>query len=235
MTIVSRRMAGIAALILLAVGLAACGDSEPDQRKTFITFLQTRIVSRQGAHVPKPNADENKSFGPYAEHYAVITGFNTEMDRLMQGPYKVAQSNAPRSIQEMLDRRQEIKAMADAMSAMAVEMRKGLADADAKRAALKQPDDLKPVYAAAYERVVTGPGQAFLATVPIAVDGLQASLQLADYLDAHRTAIKVSGSSIQANDAKTRAEVANLLNAMNTQNARLRVAQEGFRAAIEGK
>jgi Protein of unknown function (DUF3053) len=39
MVVINRRVTGIAAFMLLAVGLMACGDNEPDQRKAFIAFL----------------------------------------------------------------------------------------------------------------------------------------------------------------------------------------------------
>jgi hypothetical protein len=114
------------------------------------------------------------------------------------------------------------------------EARKLLAAADAKRDALKQPDDLKPIYAAAYKRDVTDPAAAFLATIPVAVDSLNKSLQLADYLDAHRTTVKVNGASIQAADKKANAEVSQLLNAMNTQDQKLKEARRALQAVTEG-
>jgi hypothetical protein len=80
MTVFNRRAAGIAALVLLAVGLTACGESEPDQRKAFIGFLQTRIVDKPGVHIARPTDDEKKSFGPYSAHYAVILGFIDDID-----------------------------------------------------------------------------------------------------------------------------------------------------------
>jgi hypothetical protein len=235
MILFNRRVAGFAALVLLAAGLTACGDSEADQRKAFIQFLQKYIVDNSGAHVPRPTAEDTKSFGPYAEHYAVITSFNDKIGKAMQGPYKISQTNAPRSVQELLDRRADVKAMAAALCGVADEMRKSLAEAGAKRAALQQPDDLKPVYSAAFERTVTGPGEAFAATIPVGIDGLQAGLELADYLDAHRATVKVSGSSIQTNDPKVRADVAKLLNAMTVQSQRLAQARERFRISIDGK
>lgn len=235
MIVCTRRIASIAVIALLAIGVAACGDKEPEQRKAFMAFLQTRILDKQGVRVPKPNDEETKSFGPYAEHYAVITGFNAEIDKAMAGPYRLAQTNAPRSVQDLLDRRQEIATMRDTMTKMVEEMRKTLAATQTKREALKQPDDLKPVYTAAYDRSVTAPALVFLATVPVAIDGLNASLQLADYLDSHRTTVKVSGSSIEAKDAKTRTEVNKLMTAMTAHSQKLGEARTRMRIVFEGK
>jgi hypothetical protein len=235
MTIVNRRVATAAALFLLATGLGACGDKEPEQRKTFITFLQTRILDKQGVHVPSLTDDEKSSFGPYADHYMVIGDFNRDMNKVLTGPYKIAQTNAPRNMQELVARRADVKAMAEAMGHAGDDGRKLLADADAKRAALKQPDDLKPVYAAAYKRDVTAPAEAFLATIPVAVEGLNKSLALADYLEAHRTTVKVNGASIQTADKKANAEINQLMNAMNAQNQKLNEARRALQAATEGR
>jgi len=121
------------------------------------------------------------------------------------------------------------------MSRAATDARKLLADAEAKRAALKQPDDLKPIYAAAFERSVSAPAQAFLATIPVAIDQLTAALAVADYLESHRAAVKVNGSNIQTADNKTRAEVTQLLTAMNAQNQRFKDAQERMRVVTQGR
>jgi Protein of unknown function (DUF3053) len=220
---------------VFAVTIAACGDAEPDQRKAFIEFLQKFIIDKPGAHVPKPTAEDVKSFGPYAAHYAVITDFNAEIDKAMSGPFKITQTSAPRSIEELLARRQDVKAMSDSLSGVLGEMRKQLTISDDKRAALRQPDDLKAVFSSVYERSVTAPAQAFMATVPVSIDGLQASLKLADYLDAHRTSVKVTGSSIQATDNKIRTEINQLLGAMNAQNQRLNAARERMRVVFEGR
>jgi hypothetical protein len=235
MTVINRRVASLIALAALAVGLAACGDKEPDQRKAFIAFLQTRIIDKQGLHVPSLTDDEKSSLGPYVAQYMVIGDFDREMNKVLTGPYKIAQTSAPRTVQELVERRGDVKAMADAMANAAADAGKLLADTEAKRAELQQPDDLKPVYAAAYARDVTTPAQAFLATIPVAIDGMNKSLQLADYLDAHRATVKVSGANIQTADNKTKAEVSQLLEAMNAQNKRLTEARRRLAIATEGR
>jgi hypothetical protein len=231
---INRRAAGFAALAVLALGLAACGDSEPDQRKAFIAFLQTRILDKRGVHVPSLTQEEKSSFGPYSEHYGVIGDFNRDMNTVLTGPYKIAQTNPPRNMQELVARRTDVKAMADAMAHAGDDARKLLADTEARRAALKQPDDLKPIYAAAYARDVAAPAGAFLATIPVAIDGMNKSLELADYLDVHRAAVKVNGASIQTADKKANAEINQLLTAVNAQNQKLNEARRALQIATEG-
>ncbi|MEI9805984.1 MAG: DUF3053 family protein [Pseudolabrys sp.] len=234
MTAITRRVANVAAVIVLVMGLAACGDSEPDQRKAFIEFLQTRVLDKPGSRVPRLTAEDTGKFGPYAEHYALIPAFNDEMTKAMAGASKITQTAAPSSLQELVNRRDEVKALVAAMSDTAVQTRKTLAETDAKRAALKQPDDLKAVYAKAYERTVTAPAQAFLDTIPLAMDGLLASVQLADYLDTHRTGVKIAGANIQSSDNKTRNEIGQLLAAVKAKNDKLNEARKRLRQVTEG-
>ncbi len=230
----TRRLFATAAIAALTL-LAACGDSEPDQRKAFITFLQARIVDKPGIHVPRPTTEQLNSFGPYAEHYALISGFNDEMDQAMLGPYKIAQTVAPRTIQDVQMRRNDIQALGEAMTAVSAKMRGTLADIEAKRTTLRQPDDLKPVFAAAYARTVTAPAEAFLATIPPVTDTVQLSLRLADYLDTHRASVKVNGAMIQTSDAKAQAEINQMLDALKAQNQRLNDARRRLQTVVSGR
>jgi hypothetical protein len=90
-------------LIVIAAGLAACGDNEATQRKAFIEFLQSRIVAKPGVHVPKPTSEETASFGDYAQHYAVIADFNTALDQAVSKPLQqTIAAGAPRSLDEVV-------------------------------------------------------------------------------------------------------------------------------------
>ncbi|MDP2411183.1 MAG: DUF3053 family protein [Pseudolabrys sp.] len=235
MVAVTRRIAGIAALAMFAVALAGCGDKEPEQRKAFIAFLQSRILDKQGARVPKPSEAEIKSFGVYAEHYAVIAGFNAEIDAAMAGPYRLSESMAPRSLQELLERRQDVAVMRDSLSKSIDLVRNTLSATQMRREALRQPDDLRPVYTAAYDRSVTAPALAFLATVPVAIDGLTQSLKFAEYLDSNRSTVKVSGSNIDAKNARARADVNRMMSELNGHRQKLTEARQRMRIVFEGK
>ena len=148
--------ARFAAVFVFAIAATAC-DSEPAQRKAFIEFLQTRIVDKPGVHVPKPNADQTGAFGPYAKHYEVITEFHGGLDQVVTKPLQRALEAAPRSLDQLAPRRKEIAEIRGGMAGIRAALDKQLATADTARAALQQPDDLKKVYDAAYDRVVTQP------------------------------------------------------------------------------
>ena len=78
MTVFTRRVATVAALLLLAAGLAGCGDSEADQRQAFIKFLES-INHRAGSHFLRPKPEEESAFGGYLRHYTIILEFNKDM------------------------------------------------------------------------------------------------------------------------------------------------------------
>jgi len=64
------------AFVIVATTATACfGDNEPEQRKAFISFLQTRVIDRPGVRIPKPSDEEVKSLGSYNAHFKVITDF----------------------------------------------------------------------------------------------------------------------------------------------------------------
>lgn len=232
----NRRAAGFAALALVACSLllTACGDSEPEQRKAFMAFLQTRIVDRPGVHVPVANDDDIKAFGPYAAHYKLITDFVGNSQLMAMN--KTMNDALPqlRSFQDLIDKRAEVRLggerLRDAIKAADVK----LAETEKARAALKQPDDLKKVYDAAFDKVITRPMQGFRETTPIALDIIDAALKLADYMVAHRDKVKIVGTSPQATDRKTQDEVNALANALNANAPRMNEAQRRLRIILQG-
>jgi hypothetical protein len=201
---------GLAALALIACSmlLAACGDSEPEQRKAFMAFLQTRIVDRPGLHVPVANDEDIKSFGPYAAHYKVITDFVGDIGLMAMN--KTMNDALPqlRSFQDLIDKRAAVKLGGERLRETIKVADAKLAETEKAHAALKQPDDLKVVY--------------------------DAALKLADYMVAHRDTVKIVGTSPQATDRKTQEEVNALANALNANAPRMNEAQRRLRILLQG-
>jgi hypothetical protein len=77
MSILKRAVRG-AISILFVVALAGWGSGEADQRKAFIAFLQD-INTRPGIHFLVPTANDEKAFGQYLQHYALILDFDKDM------------------------------------------------------------------------------------------------------------------------------------------------------------
>lgn len=225
--------ARLAAVLVIAVGIAAC-DSEPAQRKAFIEFLQTRIVDKPGVHVPKPSPEQSAAFGLYAKHYEVITEFHAGLDQVVSKPMQRAVEAAPRSLDQLAPRRSEIAEIRGGLAGIRTALDDQLARADAAHAALKQPDDLKKVYDAAYDRVVTQPAKAFTEIFPDVDESTKAILALADFLDKNSARIKISGSMLQVADPSLQAQLQSLLDAMRAKQQAVQKAQQRLRSVAYG-
>ena len=238
MTIFSRRIFSFAAAAMLTFSLAACGDPEPEQRKAFIAFLQT-MISRPGVHVMNPKPDDEKTFGEYTKHYAVILDFNKDMRGVMEEfASKMKQLGldqaTPRTLEQMVTHRADIVAVSDGMAKSLAGMKESLASAQAKRAALKQRDDLKQVYDAIFEKLVAAPVHSVEKVYAALGDAVKASLVMVDYVNAHKAQLVLSGSQVQAKDAKTLAELNDLLKVHNTSGVRFNEARRDLRKTMEG-
>jgi Protein of unknown function (DUF3053) len=225
----------IAALVITAFALAACGDNEAAQRKSFIEFLQTRIIDKPGVHVPQLNAELESKLGGYAKHYAVITTFHSGMDESVSGFFnKAVRVASVTSIADAVQRRDDIAAARAQIAAMRATLGEKLAAAEAARAGLAQPDDLKPVYEAAFDRDVRSTVKGFQSELPLYEDALGSMLKLADFINSHRDKLALQGPSITANHSKTLAEVNALLQEVNQKSARLQDSQRRLNKIVTG-
>lgn len=221
--------------LFLGLALAACGPSEPDQRKAFIAFLQTEVLPRPGARVPNPNAEKQKTFGDYAGHYAVITRFHERMNASVATPMQQAMSNGvPRSIAEVVTRKADIAAVRAGFGRMRTALDEALAATEAERAALKQPDDLRAVYASVYDQLVTQPVGVFREIFPPTDDAFGAILAMAELVEGNRQAIKLNGSQIEVTNPALRARVQAALEAMSSKQRAMTEAQQKMRRVLYG-
>ncbi|HWD57733.1 MAG TPA: DUF3053 family protein [Stellaceae bacterium] len=230
----ARRLLALTASLLLAVLLAGCND-EPAQRKAFIGFLQTRIIDKPGLHVPHLTPEEAKSFGDYAKQYAVITDFNDGLDRSVAKPMQEAVNRgAVHSLDEVVTRHDDFVAARDGIAQLRGGIDKQLAAADAAHAALKQPDDLKPVYDKAYERDVTIPAKAFEDIFPDLSQALSAIVDLGDFIAQHKDKVSINGSMVQTTDPALQPKLQALIDALIAKNEAIQKAQQHMRAVMNG-
>jgi hypothetical protein len=222
----------VAALPLL---LAGCGDKEPEQRAAFTQFLQTRIVDKPGVRVPKLTDEEQKSIGDYASHYAVITDFNTSMETSVKPLTGIMQKGAVRSLNDILTRRDDLKAVQASLNDMGAALKEQQARADAARAQLKQPDDLKAVYDKAYEKTVSLPADTFRDVLPQLNATFDSSLKIADYVEAHKAQIEISGAIVKVQDPAVQAELNQMLQDLNAQAKNLQQAHTRMQALMLGR
>jgi hypothetical protein len=227
--------------ILFAATLAgfSWGNSEADQRKAFIAFLQD-INNRADVHVLVPNASDEKAFGPYLPHYAIILDFNKDMSVSIQDfkaqmiKFGFGPNPNPRSIEQMAAAPTDLTVLKDILDKMEQGLETRLAKANADRAALKQPDDLKAVYDKTFDRLVATPAMAFENYAKALDSGIDAAIALAAYINAHRTKLVVSGMQIQAKDQRTLDELAPLMKAYQDPGERVIAAQRQSDRVLQG-
>ncbi|HEX4409082.1 MAG TPA: DUF3053 family protein [Xanthobacteraceae bacterium] len=233
------RVARAATSVLFAGVLAACGNSEADQRKAFIGFLQD-INGRSGVHFLLPTADDEKAFGPYLQHYTIIIDFNKDMEvatndftnRIMQFGFGPAPT--PRTIEQMAARPQDLPAAKDIVDGMVRTIEARVAQLNVARNALVQPDDLKSVYDKTFDKLVTAPTSALEKSEKTLDEGIDASVKLAAYINSHRNRLTVSGMRIEAKDQRTLDEVGPLLKAHDEASERFAAARRDGQRILDG-
>jgi len=230
-----QRLGAMSLLVAFSLALVACGNKEAEQRKAFISFLQTRVLDKPGLRVPVPTAEEKASFGDYAQHYAVITDFNEGMNKSVSQPMtQIMAKGALRSIADLPARRDDLKAAKDGLTGLRTALDQQSARADAAHAQLKQPDDLKQVYDKAYAKTVTTPSATFKEVFPALDTVFDSALAIGDFMEKNKSKIQISGSSVAVTDPAVQAELNKMLQQLNGQSAAINAAQQKMQAVVRG-
>ncbi|WP_442678830.1 DUF3053 family protein [Sphingomonas sp. ASY06-1R] len=223
-----------AAAALLA--LSSCGSGDAVERKRFVDFLQTRIIDKPGIHVPQLTADERAAFGDYANQYAIITDFHNTLNEAIVPKMKAAaEAGQIRSLQDVVDHREELQTARAGMRALSGALGADLARADAAHGKLSQPAELKAVYDKAYDRVVTSPAAALKNIAPVADKVLGQALDLGNYIEAHRSEVQVSGSMIRTSNPAVQDAINSRLQALQGSQQAAQAAQQEMQSVAFGR
>jgi len=218
--------------VLVLMVLTGCND-EPTQRRAFIDFLQQYIVARPGVHVMLMNETLAKSFGPYASHYQIILNFNSNLDLApLERSSKLKGEIG--DLGDLANHRGDLKALRQATPEMIALCERKLANANAARAALQQPADLKEVYDKAFDRLVTKPGALLTEMLALLQTSLDAMIELADYIAANAREIRIVGMDGTLQDPVVERHVRELIEAMHKNDAAVVELQRRFRALLSG-
>jgi hypothetical protein len=193
----SRWFASLAAL-LMVVSLSGCFDKEGDQRKAFIDFLQNTAM-RSSERLPALTADQKKQFGPFVSDYAVIYGYSQQVNQAMDSGLRpvVDSVNAIRAPQDYMTQREPLRQANGSLGVLSQQLQNAKMQADASHAALKQADDLKPVYDQVYTKVVTNPANALQPLIPAAQVFTQQLVQVGDFIAQQGTQVSFTANGIQ--------------------------------------
>lgn len=225
----------LACIAAATLWLGGCGASEGQEREAFSTFLQTRVLDKPGIHVPKLTDEERDDFGRYAEDYAIIADFNKAMDESVSPKLTTAmRAGAITSIGDLATRLDQLREAKTGINAMAAALDQEVARADAARAKLDQPEDLKPVYDKTYARLVTEPAAAFRSIVPVMNKVLDQAIDLGEYLEKNRDAVRISGPMIETGDPAERAAINEKLQALQANQQAVQAAQSRLRSVAYG-
>jgi hypothetical protein len=209
------RAAGAALLMLaLALPLAACGPSEPQQRQAFIAFLKDTLLARPGIHLPIPTEEMRQKWGPYTAHYTVIQDGYHAINGSVEAFYKDYHSFASGVIvfSTLIGKRAEVLRTRDAVAALPATLKTQLETTNAARAALSQPDDLKAVFDKAFERDVTKLAGLWLEAAPVLSKTLNSYLEIMDFAEQHKAALEINGPLITPKDEKLVPRLQELMN-----------------------
>ena len=222
-------------LVAVTSGLACCGKDDA-QRAAFITFLQNRIINKPGLHIPILSEKETADIGPYADQYRIMNGFHHKLnDAISADIDRMIKIGNPRSVQELADHRAILPVLKTSLEKMQSALDKAEAEADTARKALKQPPDLKAVYDAAYDHMVTKPAAAYREVIALMQRAFPAVADLAAFLDEHRNVIEYRGGTPVTNDPAARSRLAALMEAATHSSKLSEEGKRKMRAMLEGR
>jgi hypothetical protein len=160
---------------------------------------------------------------------APMQDFLAQLIKLGFGP-----NPSPRTIEQIAAAPADLTAAKDTVDKMEQGLETRLAKANADRAALKQPDDLKAVYDKTFDKLVTAPTVTFENSAKALSTGIDASLALVAYINVHRAKLVVSGMQIQAKDQRTPDELQPLMKAYQDAGERFVAAQRQSERVLQG-
>jgi len=223
----SWRLPALCGLLFVAAG---CVDREPEQRAAFIRFLQARVIEAPGRAVRAPVGEERDALGEYVVQYEVIGDFQEALDDALDVQARVLEALSLHSVGELLARADAFEDLRGDLARSRETLQRAREVADEARGGLLQADDLKRVYAAAYDKAVTRAAADALALCPACDPALQDAGRAAAYARAQDGQILLDGALVQVRDPSVRTQLNTLLQALNAHSDEIGAAQRRLRA-----
>ena len=194
------------AFSLLALG--GCSDNEPENRRAFIAFLNEKVLPQKGVSLPELAGKQKKALGTYEKHYELLTDFQknlakeagknaTELLALTEFENLEALAKGERSLKNAAKE-------ADKLQKFVLSLKE---KADKNKAGLSLPEDLAPVYNAAYDKVVALPADASARAFDAVHSVFAAILDLLDFINAHSRDMEIDGKNINLKNIALREDL----------------------------
>jgi hypothetical protein len=231
----SRRAFAMLAASIVAAPLVGCGASEDEQARAFADFLQRRILDRPGVHVPILNKEESDAIGHYAADFAVLAGFNHDMDASLKTVSAALRPfPSPITPLDLPDYRSYMSAARDFAVQIGPALDSALTHAEEGRAKLDQPDIVKTKYQAAYDQFITRPSTALRAASVLMIATADAEFALVDFIAAHRADLTMAGDQIEASTPELLAQLQPLLVNWTASVAKANEARGAYEKLMRG-
>lgn len=186
------------AAMFFILQLSACGDKEPEQRKTFIAFLQNTVM-RADTTLPALSENQQHIIGNYTSDYAILYNFSQQTRNIIiKGINPVVDElMALRLPQDYLTHQNALRQLIPSLDRLGQQMQSAKSQADGTLARLKQPADVKNIYQAIYQKVVTKPAGILISLLSDLKLLDEYILQVSDYLLQQENAVSFKDNGVQ--------------------------------------
>ena len=131
--------------------------------------------------------------------YAILYGYSQQVNQAMDSGLRpvVDSVNAIRVPQDYVTQREPLRQANGALGVLGQQLQNAKLQADAAHGALKQGEDLKPVFDQVYNKVVTVPSEALQPLIPAAQIFTQQLVQVGDFVAQQDTQVSFVANGIQ--------------------------------------
>ena len=188
-------------LVLCAPFAGACGRQEQEQRKAFIEFLETNVAGGDD-RIRMGDATRTK-VGNYGRHFDVLAAYSKELGDVnarLAGEKTRLAAPGPVSVDKLGSERARIEQLVAALSRSAQQVDAVKARADAARAALKQPEDLRAAFGKAFEKEISEYAAALKDLYAVQKDFYAEAARMGMFFEKHREKIRISNTTVTIDD-----------------------------------
>lgn len=220
----------LVSLLVVSLSLHGCVNKEPEERVAFIAWLQAHVVDAPSAVVPALDETQMDALGDYAAQYDVLNDFQALAHEQMLHLANTFEHEKFGALAQLTARRDVLKADHQALVVGRQAMQQAQVRGAADRAQWEQPADLQPVYARAYEKIVTKPAAEIEELTETALIVLEDALRVVDFIDQYADQVIIGPDSAAVRDPSVQRQLNLLLETLNSRAGSLERAEVRLRA-----